>query len=365
MARLELFGENGSVLENLAPPPASIIAATNDRVFLAGVAGEPRRVWYSKLRVDGAVVSFHDTLTIEVAPEGGAITALGFLNGTLIVFKETAIYAIPGEGFDNTSGGQNYGPARRLSADVGAISAETVAVTPAGLIFKSSKGWYLLDSGGAPRYIGGPVAAFDADEVVAVHVIENQHQIRCLSTARMLVFDYLVQQWAEWTIAGGLDATIWDGTYTYLAAAAVNTEQDTYTGLTYGWDVETAWIKDELQGDQSVRWMMLLGEYRSPCTIRVRAARNYRESDASGVTWDDDKFITPTQTVVGGPLQLRHGPSRPKGQAIKFRFTAYEAGATTSADDPPTGEAARLTGLSLELGKKRGVFKGLPARPAE
>ncbi|MBZ4251947.1 hypothetical protein LAJ57_13670, partial [Streptococcus pneumoniae] len=35
--------ENGGYLENIAPPPASIILASSDRLFLAGVAGDPHR----------------------------------------------------------------------------------------------------------------------------------------------------------------------------------------------------------------------------------------------------------------------------------------------------------------------------------
>lgn len=352
--------ENGGVLENLSPPAASIIAATQDRVFLAGVSGDPDRIWYSKLRGQGEIAAFHDALTVEVPALGGAITALAFFDETLVVFRETAIYALPGDGFDNASGGQNYGPARRLSADVGALSAETVAVTPGGLVFKSLKGWYVLPRGGVPEYIGAQVADFDEDEVVAVTVLEAEHQIRCLTTERLLMFDYLERQWAEWTISGGIDAAIWGGDYLYATSTNVLVEQATFTGVTYGLDVETAWLPmaDLLQGAGACRWAMVLGEPRSPHGLRLRIAYNLK-TDASGEPiWVDDKTFVSAAETVGGTLQFRHGPRFRKCEAIKFRLTACSVSADGS---PPTGEALKLTGLSLELGFRPGLYRGLSA----
>lgn len=354
LAKKEINPENGAILESLAPPAASIITANQDRIFLAGVAGDPDRVWYSKLRAAGEVASFHDALTIDVPPSGGAITALAFMDETLIVFRETAVYAFPGEGFDNASGGQNYGPARLMAADTGARRQEVVALTPAGLIFHSSKGWCLLGHGGSVEYIGAPVYDFDADTFTAVHVLETQHQVRCVSEERVLVFDYLVQQWAEWTIEGGLDAGIWNGVHAYLTDGGVSTEQAEYTAVSYGLDIETAWIKlADLQGYQRIRWLMILGEYRSAHALRVRVARDYL---ADG-EWFDDRYWAPSPTTVGGPEHVRHGPSIQKCGAIKVRLTTYAAG---SEEDPPTGEALRLTGLALEVGSKRGLYKMLP-----
>lgn len=351
--------ETGGVLESLAPPPASIITASQDRVFLAGIAGEPYQILYSKLRDRGEVASFHDVLAVNLPPEGGPITALAFLDETLIVFKETAVFALPGEGFDNTGQGSNYGPPRRISSDVGAVSAEAVGVIPAGLIFKSSKGWYLLNRGGSVQYIGGPVASFDSDTVKAVHTVEAQHQVRCLTGSRMLMWDYLVNEWSEWTISDGLGACIWNGTHVYATSTGAKSEQSSYSSLTYGMDIETGWIKlADLQGFGAVRWLMMLGEYRSACAVRVRIAYNYAESDASGATWVDDKSFTVTPTTVGGPLQFRHGPKRHRVEAIKIRLTAHTAGDNTT---PPAGEAIKLTGLALEVGFEPGLYKRLPA----
>lgn len=322
-AARETNPENGAVLEALSPPAATIIKATDARVFLAGVAGDPDRVWYSRLRNAGEVASFNDTLTIDVPRVGGRITAVDFLNDTLIVFRETAVYAFGGDGFDNTGGAQNYGPARTVTSDVGAVSQEAVLLAPMGIVFKSRNGWHLLDVGWGAKYIGEKVSAFDADTVLAMHLVETQHHIRILTNNRVVFWDYYANQWGEWTVADGIDSTIWKGTHVYLTATGPKQQLATYTGLTYGMDAELTWIKPaDLQGAIAVRWFELLGEFRSSCLVRMRVARDYQYDGAGNVVYFDDFSWSPSPAVVGSALQVRHSPSIQKVEAFKVRITA-------------------------------------------
>lgn len=350
--------ENGSVLENLAPPPATILISNQDRVFLAGVAGDPDRVWYSKLREPQSVVSFHDALTIDIPYAGGDITALAFLDDTLVVFRESAIYAVPGDGFDNTGGGFNYGPARRLPSDVGAVSAEAVGLLPDGILFKSSKGWHKLNRGFSVEYVGAPVHEFDDQEVKAVHVMESKHQVRCLTDGACLVWDYVAGAWSEWTITDGVSATMWGGAYHYASDDDVLAEQSDYSAANYHLDVELGALQlGGMAGYQLVRWMHIVGEQRSNCRVRIRIAYDHSNSDASGPTWTDDVYFDQTATA-GATLQCRFGPSRCRSEAFRIRITDYALGSTSN---PPAGEGLRLTGLGLEVGLERGTFRGLPA----
>jgi len=318
--------ENGAVLEDLAPPGAQVIVATDTRLFLVRVAGDPHRAWYSKLRAAGRVASFHDTLTFDVPRDGGDITSLWFdQNGVLYVARQTALYAFAGTGKDNLGGGQNYTLVRTVSSDVGAVNHESVALTPEGTIFKSQKGWQLLDASGSVHYIGDKVSDFDAETVLAVHVVEAQHQVRILTAARLIVWDYLVNQWGEWTITDGVHATMANGAYVYLAATGTRTQLATYTGLTYGLDVETAHIKlAGFMGATRVRCLQVLGEYRSAFLLRARIAYDYSS------TYTDDKVWPPDPVVVGGPLQVEVSPKRRQCEAIKLRLTAVAEGAAAT-----------------------------------
>jgi len=319
--------ENGTLLESLAPPGATIVLASDTRLFLAGVAGDPDRIWYSKQRNAFEVAAFHDALVIDVPRAGGDITAIAFLNETLIVFRQYAIYAFAGDGLDNFGEGQNYGPGRILSLDIGAVSQEAVALGPMGLVFKSSKGWQLLNRGWAIDDISDGPSAFDADTVQAIHVVESQFQIRILTDQRLIVWDYRpsVNQWCEWTIAGGLDAIIWNGTYAYLTSSTAMLEQAVFAGVTYGQDVESTWVKlNDLQGYGRVAQIMILGEFRSAFLLRIRVAYDYQSDGAGGWVYTDDFPWDANlgSTTVGGPLQVKHGPSRQQCQAIKVRLTA-------------------------------------------
>lgn len=326
--------ENGTVLEFLVPPPAKIVVPTETRLLLAGVAGDPDAWRYSRERGDGEVASFHDELRVEVPPVGGAITALWADDQFVYVGRTTAIYAYAGPGKSNDDSGQNYTLVRTISRDVGVVSQEAHAQTPVGRLFKSSKGWYLLDGGGTPRYVGGAVASFDGDTVVAVHTITAKHQVRILSTSRLLVWDYrgLIDavkpgagRWAEHTISDGLDAVLWNGAYVYLTASGPKQESASYTGLTYGLDAALAWIKPaDLFGAVAIRKVQPLGEYRSAHLLRLRIAYDYNETVVDDVIWN------PSPATVGGPLQFSHGPKRRQCQAFKVRLTAVAAGVQAS-----------------------------------
>jgi hypothetical protein len=60
----------------------------------------------------GEAVAFNDTLSVTVDQRGGPITALAVLDDKLLIFKESAIFALAGDGPSNTGAGQDYGAPR-------------------------------------------------------------------------------------------------------------------------------------------------------------------------------------------------------------------------------------------------------------
>ena len=361
LATKEAFPENGQVLESLPPVPGTIVVATQDRLIMAGLADDPNGIAYSKLRGDGETVAFHPALRLFLPPDGGPITALAYVNETLFAWKERACFAVPGDGFDNLGGGDNYGPGRVISLDVGAESQEAIATTPMGVVFKSLKGWYLLDRSFNCRYIGEAVREFDSEVVKGAHVVESQHQVRIYTSSRVLVWDYdeRVNQWASWKIdgSGALSSVIWLGIDTIIdgAGGVPRDQRGIHDGTELvGADFETAWINlADLQGYQRIWRLQLLGEYRSACRIRVRLKRDYDDT-----TYFQDKTWTISPTVVGGPLQVKHSPSIQQCQAMKIRITLVDA---VTDDIPPAGEGARFTGIGIEYGVQQGLFRRLPA----
>lgn len=352
--------ENGGGLPRLAPPPATIMCASDSRLFLAGVAGEPNRIHYSLLRGENEIAAFNSLLSIALPTATGAITALAIMNETLVAFTTTAIYVITGDGFDNLGGGNNYA-ARLLPSNVGALSQSSVATTPGGLIFFSKKGWYRLGIGWELEYIGANVEDYNTDAVpssagfasdhggwLAAQVVDSQHQVRLLSKERLLVWDYLVNKWAEWTEPDGRDLAMWRGSPMKLTVNQPQKEQTTFTDAAYRMEIETGWIKlSGMQGFGRVRWIEVLGEKKANHQQRIRVARDYQTSYA------DDRTITITNST---PTQVRHGPSQQRVEAIKVRVTVQASGGGNLNAD-----VATITGLALEVGLKRGLYKRLPA----
>lgn len=338
--------ENDSVLENLAPPGATLIMASDSRLFISGIPNLPHVVAYSKQRNEGEVAAFNDALVVQIPETGGDITGMVLFERIPIVFRQTAIYALDGQGFDNASGGQNF-EARPISPDCGAISQESIVVTPEGIMFKSSKGWYLLRAPqfGATEYIGGKVRNYDSETVHSALVVEAQHQVRIVTSARVLLYDYLAKAWSEWSITDGLHACNWNGTYHYLATASVKAEQTSYSTADYGWDVEMLIHLGGLQGFARVQEIQVLGEVRGSGTVRLRAG-TYQEG-----TYFDDKTWTISPITVGAELAFRHGPSQQQHKAVRVRLTSQAA----------AGEKPKLSAITLKVVLKNSTYRHLPA----
>jgi hypothetical protein len=101
----------------------------------------------------------------------------------------------------------------------------------------------------------------------------------------------------------------------------------------------------------------LLAEWRSAHRVQFRIARDYASDGAGGWTYFETKVMAAVAAVAGGPVQLRHGPSQKRCEAIKVRITAL----ATDGVSAPSGEALRLTGIAFRFGVEDGLYPQLPA----
>lgn len=334
------------VLQPIAPSAATILFAGANRICLAGAPRAPGRIYYSKLWPGpGEVVSFNDQLFVDLPSEAGAVTAGAFLNETLVAFTATAVYTLPGVGFDNTGGGQNYGPARRIAIDVGALYQDAIGVIPEGILFQSQKGWHLLDRSWSVRYVGAPIADYDGDTVLAVHSMPSKHQVRVVTDSRVLVWDQRADAWSEWNIASPVSSVLWNGSHVISNSSGSAVLVEDTTSRAGNLDIEIPWIKTaDIQGFAKGRFIRVLGETVSTGkTLRVRIAYDYDDS-----SWTDDKTWTISPDTAGAPLRVRHRFSQPRCEAFKVRLTA------------PTG-GIKLTALSVEYKPRRGLPRNMPA----
>jgi len=117
-----------------------------DQVIIAGVNSDPDTLYISSVPSSGVISWLTNSRTITINPEDGQnITALGEVNGTLIIWKDRSMYT-----WNN----------RSTEADeivrVGCSSQESVAACGNALAFFNSKGVWLAN-GGYPILISRPV----------------------------------------------------------------------------------------------------------------------------------------------------------------------------------------------------------------
>lgn len=362
----ELDYQNGGELENLAPPTGDIIAQGQDRIFLAGL-DDPNKVVYSKLHFAGEGVAFTDGLELVIDQDGGPVTALGMLNESLVVFKRSRIYLVEGYGPSNTGVGE-YFPPVAVTTDVGCDSPRSVVSTPAGLMFKSAKGIYLLDQGQRVTYIGADVEAYNAQDVSAATLVSDTNQVRFLtSDGATLLYDYLFGQWATWTNYEGVAAVLWKGaTYCRVtdAGRVYQEDADVFTdgGAEIRMVLETGPIRmGGIQGYQRVRRMEVIGEWKSTHTLRVSVAYNYEAAYQYQFVWNPSGAVNTTAYSDGdygdGPYggagstvyQFRHGLRRQKCQSLRLKIEAVPGS--------PAGESVLLTEVAFEVGYRSGLHR--------
>jgi hypothetical protein len=343
IAREPLY-TNGGILVNDPLPGCTIVAGGKNRLFCDDVT-DPLAVRYSQEQREGFAAEFAPELQIKVDPYGGAITALAVMDNVVVVFKRTAVYFFGGNGpLANPDAGGGFTAPELITSDVGCTAAESIGITPIGIMFQSAKGIYLLGRDRSVRYIGAPVESYNAQSVVAATLIEDKTQIRVLTDAAdglTLLYDYYFDQWSTFTNHTGYGAAVVDGTYHYLRTDGVVYREtpDEYQDdtLHVRLAIGTAWIRlvDLMQGLQRVWAIQILGTFKTEHLLRVSYALDYEDR------WSDPIELDPSlsqadafygegdygEGVYGGEPVTRYQFQvhlNKKCQAIRFRFEDVE-----------------------------------------
>lgn len=125
-------------------PAGKYVIEWMDKVYVAGVSGEPDRLYFSSLPVDGAISWTDDTAgNIDIEPEEGAgsIVGLAKVPGYLLIFKKRSL---------KRWNGQSTFPESLIS--VGTQSQESIVLGRQTVFFWNQRGVFETD-GGYPRKI--------------------------------------------------------------------------------------------------------------------------------------------------------------------------------------------------------------------
>jgi hypothetical protein len=217
-------------------------------------------------------------------------------------------------------------------------------------------------------YIGSDVQGFNDLTVMSGDLVQDETEVRFLTSDGVtLSYDYLHKAWSTFTNHQGIDADIWQGTYTYLRLDGKVYKQS--TGFKDDQSeiklrIGTAWFKFAgIQGYQRVRRFMILGNYFSSHIARVSIGYDYepyftdrmlfRAGDViNTTTWGSDDFWGDSEFWGDGAdavYQFRGHMPRQKCESVRFLIEDLATGTP--------GEGYSINDMALEVGIKRGLNK--------
>ena len=366
----ELLYTTGGVLENFSPGSCSTIAVFKNRILLGGLENK-YEILYSKLVTSGQPVEFAQELALLADEKGERVTAIGILDEKMVFFKKDRFYISYGDGPDNTGANGSFAPPEFVSSDVGCIDVQSIAQIPGAITFKSAKGIYVLNSGLQVEYFGAPVEDFNGATVTSAVMKADVNQVRFTTADNVcLVYDYFFRQWSTFTNHKGKDAVIWDQRYVYVRDdGAVLIETDGVfkdDGAPYHLKLGTSWLSlAGINGFQRAYRFGLLGEYKTPHLLSVKAGYDFSSSLESVMIFNSDEALGITSFGEGSPFgsdspfggdnisyRIRGHLPRQKCQSIRFEIEEL----TTSAS-VGTGEALTLSGMTVLVGLKASIAK--------
>lgn len=364
----EILYTTGGVLDNLPAPACSSISVFKNRLFLAGLENE-NDFWYSKEYITGRAVEFNDTLKKNVEPAGGRIVTTAVLDDKLAIFKKDRFFITFGDGPNALGQLGDFAKPQFISADVGCKNAESVVRMPDGIMFKSTKGFYLLDSSLGVTYIGSEVEDFNNLTTTSGILLAKNNQVRFThSDGSILVYDYFFGQWSTRPNLSSKDAVVWQDEYVMLQGDRILKSDSTVYKIgdsAQNLKLETGWIYvGDITGFQRVWRAFIVGEYKSTHKLKVKVAYDfgpyidifYFDADTAlgiGKYGDDSPYGSGSPYGgINNAYRFMMHLSRQKCQSIKFLIEELTSGGTFDSQ-----ASLSISDIGLLIGTSRGHAK--------
>lgn len=351
----EALYTGGGVLSNYPVPPFRAAFVWNDRQWLLGTELESE-AWHSKQFTSGSTAEYAPPLKVTTYGGRGSLLAGGVLSSDYaVLFKRDAVFAITGQGQDDTGGGGAF-QVRRISWDGGCTNHASVVSYPGGLLFQGLDGLiYRVGTGLNVEDIGSDAQDYASATVLrAVHVAKYREVRFHLSTGKILVLDYgnanenapnghwYLDESGTWGAGIGSIvlndlAQFVDSTGVVWVEAAAQYFDGASTAILPKCDLNTLQLGD-LGGEFRISRIKFLGEYHSAHTFRMAVA-----ADGGNATNYD-------KTVSAGPeiFDVRPGGlGRVAAVDVSIEQTGTDTGQGFSFDGllieaMPKGRARRL-----------------------
>lgn len=363
----QLLYTTGDVIENVQPNTSRLVESYRNRLCVAGQE-DGNVIEYADSHVYGVPVEFKFGFTFRVSQGGGGITALASLDEKLIIFKENSIYVQVGQGPLPTGAQNDFQDPQLITSDVGCPFPQSIVASRDGIIFKSNKGYYILNRSLQTQYVGQPVHGFNDLTPSGGVLLPELDQVRIIhSDGVCLVYNYLFNEWYTFTNHEALSCVVWQGSFVMLKTSGEVWKESTdfldagsYIQLRF----KTPWIQSaQLQGAQRIYKFLFLGKYITQHKLEISMRYDFDDSVRETLQFNpqtalDTSYYGSSSYYGGdefyggadGVYQFRVKPKIQKCESFQIELRDYDSELTD-------GGALELTGLTLEVGVKQGVFK--------
>ncbi len=368
---------------NDPPPAVHSMAVGETRAYI--IPSDSRNsIWCSKKYSPGRTVEWTSNLILtEGGTHSGDFTAIAVLDTNIIVFKRDQILYFYGDGPDNAGATGSFSAFQRLSSDVGCIDPGSLAIIPAGLLFRSQRGIELLSRGLQVSYVGWPVEpiAQSITTIASATVMPQYQQVRFVPSVAgepTLVYDYLGNRWSTYSNMSALSSSNVLGNYWWVSAngSTCNIEtpgQCLDAGNFVTMTIETPEIPSTaLQGWGRIYRIGVLGEMKTSHQLTVSFAYDHQEYYTDNIAYNatssadigqnlfsDNMGTVPVVYVtVPGPEQFRFSRvPRQVMQTLRLRLqdsplTVYYWNDIVQPLQLPFGESCAISNITLETGQK-------------
>jgi hypothetical protein len=334
------LGQQAGILDN-EQPSCPVTISSNGRRVLAVPGDDRLSIVESKERVEGEGLAFFDGISRRITQDG-EIIALENLGDRWTAWKKRRIYFATGEGADDAGQADTLSEFEpHPSIGVGVASCRDLVKTPFGIVFRSQRGYYLLESSGGIVPLGLGIddykdfpltsAVFHEDRnevhfllrdgprlVLSIHETEGGPSFRWSTDEDTQDADHYAdiavvenRIFAAPERRNGINAV-----ELFVEKAGRYVDQDSYlTAMRF----TTGWIPiaGRSQGRGRLYSAKFLGDAPGIHTARIRAAYDYRDA------WIDVKTVTSANASSGdAPYQWEFRPkTRQKMQAVRFEFS--------------------------------------------
>lgn len=299
----------GSQLGNSGPPACSLISLYQDRLFI-NTTEDPNVLWYSQNKFEQDQyntlpldwnTSFTEGVDSRLSTATG-ITAIGLMDQSLVIFKETSIFLLQGDGPNALFTTGQFNDAVLLVSDTGCSNANSLVFitqtpnSPGGLLFKSDKGIYLLGRDTSITYIGAAVEKYNNLTITSANLLAKSNQVVFTTLeGTCLVYNYYFNAWTTWSTLPAIDAAVWQNQLVILTPNGQVIVQD-ITNTIYqdtisseavypvSLSITTPWINvGAMQGYMCVYNCVILGTLQGSHILNVQVAYDYNASIISNV----------------------------------------------------------------------------------